>query len=77
MLTQLPSFSEFLFYFILAEFQNMQMGDSEHEIDGIIQYETWHPEWDVLYDWSNVYYDKSTLPDHKCYQQLLTLFSSP
>jgi hypothetical protein len=42
----------------------MGMGDSEHEIDGIVQYETCHPEWDVWYDWSNDYYDKSTLPDH-------------
>jgi len=32
-------------------------GDWEDEIDGVVRFETWHPEWDVWYDWDKTCYD--------------------
>jgi hypothetical protein len=33
-------------------------GDWEDEVDGLDRYETWHPEWDIWYDWGGTYYDE-------------------
>ena len=33
-------------------------GNEEDEIDGMVRCETWHPEWDVSYEWSKDYYNK-------------------
>ncbi|KIM77973.1 hypothetical protein PILCRDRAFT_90899 [Piloderma croceum F 1598] len=33
-------------------------GNGEDEIVGLVQHETWHPEWDVWYDWTGDYYNE-------------------
>jgi hypothetical protein len=33
-------------------------GNGYDEIDGMVRYETFHPEWDVWYDWDVTYYDE-------------------
>jgi hypothetical protein len=44
---------------ILAEAPRVpEYGNGEDEYDGMVRHETWHPEWDVWYDWGKVYYDK-------------------
>lgn len=44
---------------ILAEAPRVpEYGNGEDEYDGMVRHESWHPEWDVSYDWNNDYYDK-------------------
>ena len=33
-------------------------GDGVYEIVGLDRHETWHPEWDVWYDWAREYYNE-------------------
>jgi hypothetical protein len=33
-------------------------GNGSDEIVGMVWYETFHPEWDVSYDWDEIYYDE-------------------
>jgi hypothetical protein len=36
-------------------------GNGEDDIDGMVRHETFHPEWDVWYDWDGPYYDEMFL----------------
>jgi len=33
-------------------------GNGMDEIVGMVRYETWHPEWDIWYDWDKNYYNE-------------------
>jgi len=43
---------------ILARAPRVKDGNGEDEIFGLVRHETWHPEWDVWYDWTRDYYNE-------------------